>query len=363
MEQDFEIYAVDPAAEIREREEIIRLLATCSLGFEEHLSAVVVARRNGRLIACAGLEHDIVKCVTIVPEERGGAISLLLMNEVFQIAQEKGHGHLFLFTRPENVAFFQGCGFHSLAEVPQYVTLMENSPIGIRRYCDRLNMYRRPGETIGGIVINANPFTYGHQYLIRKSAQDCDWLHVFVVAEDASFISYSDRYQLVKSGICGMPNITLHHGSRYMVSRATFPEYFFKEKNVAGDCCTAIDLLVFRNFIAPAIGITHRFVGTEPFCSTTRKYNDDMKQWLQKAPSSAPPITVIEEERLMSAGVPISASQVRRLLRSGDFDQIKTLVPPATYQLLLQKYRPSITPFASEPDAEPEHRLLAAVSI
>ena len=148
---------------------------------------------------------------------------------------------------------------------------------------------RKLGSKIGAVVMNANPFTLGHRYLVEQSAAQCDWLHVFVVREDVSFFPYADRYPLVKQGVEGIERVTVHEGSAYMVSRATFSAYFFKEKGIVGDCFTAIDLLMFRNYIAPALGITHRFVGTEPFCATTRKYNEDMKYWLAQAPAEARP--------------------------------------------------------------------------
>ncbi|PWC31408.1 [citrate (pro-3S)-lyase] ligase [Azospirillum sp. TSO35-2] len=349
MTDELDFYAVDPAVHSKERQEIRSLLGRCGLDYEEQIQVFVVCRRAGRLVACAGLESNIVKCCAIDPDLRGGSLSLTLLSEVVHLAYERGHSHLFLYTRPENVSFFQGCGFYPLAEVPDYVTLMENTPVGIRSYCDRLRAARRPGATIGGVVINANPFTLGHRYLVSLAAERCDWLHLFVVSEDASFVSYRDRYALVEEGVRGIPRLTLHHGSQYMVSRATFPNYFFKEKGVVGDCCTAIDLLLFRNFIAPALGITHRFVGTEPFCGTTRKYNADMKYWLQTAPSAAPAVTVIEETRTQSDGTPISASEVRRLLRNRDFERIRALVPAATYELLRDKYVPNILPFAPDP--------------
>ena len=34
---------------------------------------------------------------------------------------------------------------------------------------------------IGCIVMNANPFTNGHRYLIQQAAAQCDWLHLFLV--------------------------------------------------------------------------------------------------------------------------------------------------------------------------------------
>ncbi|EFA28598.1 ABC transporter, ATP-binding protein, partial [Haemophilus influenzae HK1212] len=38
----------------------------------------------------------------------------------------------------------------------------------------------------GSIVMNANPFTLGHRYLIEQALQQCDHLHLFIVGEDAS---------------------------------------------------------------------------------------------------------------------------------------------------------------------------------
>ena len=79
---------------------------------------------------------------------RGESLGLKLLTEVVHLAHERGHSHLFLYTKPENVEFFRSCGFYLLAEVPGYVALMENTPIGIRTYCDRLTRQRRDGKVI-----------------------------------------------------------------------------------------------------------------------------------------------------------------------------------------------------------------------
>lgn len=338
MSDDIEFYTIDPREHPAEAGEVRLLLAQCDLDMEEGIETFVLGRAGRRLVACAGLEHNIVKCVATAPEFRGESLSLTLMSEIIHLALERGHHHLFLYTHPKNVSFFEGCGFYELAEVPGYVSLMENTPVGIKGYCRQLAMQRREGAKIGCIVMNANPFTLGHQYLVRLAAAQCDWLHLFVVREDVSLFSYRDRFALVAGGVAGIPRLTLHHGSEYMVSRATFPDYFFKEKGMVGDCCTAIDLKLFRDYIAPALGVTHRFVGTEPFCATTRKYNDDMKYWLQNAPSRSTPVQVVEVPRTQCAGVPISASEVRRLMRAGNYAHIADLVPHDTLSLLSSQY-------------------------
>jgi [citrate (pro-3S)-lyase] ligase len=338
MSGEFEFYSLSPADNPGETAEIRRLLARCQLEMDNNIDVFVVARAGRDLIACAGLSSNIIKCVAICPELRGESISLRLISEIVQVAAERNHYHLFLYAKPENVPFFSGCGFYPLVEVPGKIVLMENSPVAIERYCASLQQQRTTGERIGCIVMNANPFTLGHRYLAEQAAAACDWLHVFVVREDVSLFRYSDRFMLVSQGLEGIANLTVHHGSEYMISRATFPGYFLKDKGIIDSCHTAIDLLLFREYLAPALGITHRFVGTEPFCPVTKKYNEDMKYWLHQAPSRAPALTVEEIQRVDRAGTPISASEVRRLLSSEDFPQISQLVPDSTLQLLKCQY-------------------------
>lgn len=335
---DLDFYCIEPATAPREAAEIHALLASCGLRDEDGIEAFIVYRPGGRLIGCAGLERNIVKCVATDPHYRGEALTLKLVSEVTKLAYARGQSHLFLFTRPESVAFFHGCGFYRLAEMPGYVALLENTPIGIRSYCDRLAALRRPGAAIGAIVMHANPFTYGHRHLVDLAAGACDWLHVFVVGEETPPLTYADRYAMVERGVTGIGNVTLHHGSPYILSRATFPAYFLKDMGSAEQCCTAIDLLLFRNFIAPALGITHRYVADEPFSATTRQYNADMRHWLRTAPTGTPALVVVEVPRLQSRGVPISATEVRRLWNAGDVRALAALVPPTTLHMLQDKY-------------------------
>ncbi|RAU81270.1 [citrate (pro-3S)-lyase] ligase, partial [Klebsiella pneumoniae] len=185
------------------------------------------------------------------------------------------------------------------------------------------------------IVMNANPFTLGHRWLVEQAASQCDWLHLFVVKEDASCFSYHDRFKLIEQGITGIDKVTLHPGSAYLISRATFPGYFLKEQGVVDDCHSQIDLQLFRERLAPALQITQRFVGTEPLCPLTRNYNQRMKSLLE-APGDAPPIEVVELARIEKNGGPVSASRVRELYRQRNWQAVAALVPPGTLSFLMQ---------------------------
>ena len=68
-----------------------------------------------------------------------------------------------VFTKPENRSVFESLGFRVLAEAPKAI-LMENGR-GLEDYCRYLRAHQAPGV----IVMNANPFTLGHKYLIEQA--------------------------------------------------------------------------------------------------------------------------------------------------------------------------------------------------
>lgn len=307
---------------------VAAFLAAADLALEADCEAIVTAEHQGKLVGCGAVSGNVIKCIAVDDAYQGSGLSLKLLTELVNLACERGHSELFLFTKPENVALFSGAGFWPIAEAQGHAVLLENSRERLARYCRQLALYRQPGQKIGAIVMNANPFTLGHRWLVEQAAAQCDWLHLLVVKEDASFFSYVDRWQMIAQGIAGIANITLHPGSHWLISRATFPGYFLKEQGVVDDCHSQIDLQLFRERFAPALGITHRFVGTEPFCPLTRAYNQRMKRLL------SPAIEVVELSRIEKLGSAISASRVRKRYAERDWQAIAQLVPPSTFTFL-----------------------------
>ncbi|WP_409485495.1 [citrate (pro-3S)-lyase] ligase [Arsenicicoccus dermatophilus] len=340
MEDDLDIITVDPALEPAARERIAALLASQGLDLDDGVEVFVTFQHYGRVLACAGLQGRVVKCVAVDPSLQGRDVLLPLMTEMTYVALEHGAGHLFIYTKPEYRRHFEACGFHHLATVPDVVTLLENTPRGLHAYVEDLAHLRRYRDRVGSIVLNANPFTNGHRYLVQQAAQDCDYLHVFVVSEESATFTFDERYRLVAAGVAELPErdrVAVHRGSPYMVSKATFPSYFLKESGVVDRAGTGLDLTIFREHIAPALAITHRYVGTEPFCAVTRAYNADMHRWLEEAPMAAPPVQVHEIERLTRGDVAISATEVRRRFANKDLVALAELVPSPTLMLLAAK--------------------------
>ncbi|EIB98922.1 [citrate (pro-3S)-lyase] ligase [Pantoea sp. ARC270] len=319
------------------REEIRLFLAGNGLGMDEDIEQFVVARCKRDLVACAGIAGNTLKCVAVESGWRGTALGLKIVHEAEVQAIQNGEHQLFLLTTPERVKAFRGCGFYPLVTLDNRATLMENTPVGIDHYCRKLRAHHRvQADHVGAIVMNANPFTSGHRYLIEQAAHSCDWLHIFVVEEDLSAFSFQERFAMVQAGARHIPNASVHPGSRYIISRGTFPGYFLKEKQIVNDVFAAIDLILFRRYIAPALNITQRFVGTEPFCKVTAHYNHAMHNWLEDEAIMADAIiNVTEIARITDENnLPISASAVRAALKRKDMDAVKRMVPATTLPFL-----------------------------
>lgn len=320
----------------RDMAEIAQFLSANGLDLDPAAEIFITAARGGRLLACGGLAGNIIKCVAIDESARGEGLALQLATELITLAYERGAADLFIYTKIEYEKLFAQCGFHTLASVPHIMVLMENSSARLRRYLQELAQMRRPGAKIGCIVMNANPFTKGHLYLAEQAAKHCDWLHLFLVKEDASSFPFADRMAMARAGTAHIDRLTFHEGSEYIISRATFPCYFLKEIETAQRCYIELDVKIFRRYIALALGITHRFVGTEPYCPLTAQYNRSLRYWLKsRSELPAPAIELVELQRLEENGAPISASSLRAVLKAalktGDLRAAAPFVPASTF--------------------------------
>jgi len=338
---DLRVTTVVPALDPAATKKIRSLLESLDLDMDDDIELFVTAHDGDELVACLGLAGSVLKCLGCSQRAQGYGVSALLMNRMNYEALDRGRTHLFAYTKPGNREIFESLGFYALAEVPGAAVLLENTPFGLASYLARLRRQRVPGRRIGGIVLNANPFTLGHRYLVETAASQVDALHVFVVSEDASLFGADARLRLVRAGVAELrepDRIKVHPGDRYVVSRATFPRYFIKGAAEREHAAAGLDLQLFRNHIAPTLGITDRFVGSEPLSPVTNAYNEEMAYWLEQAPSPKPAIGVHLIERLVHGGDVISASRVREAIAAGDFETIGRLVPAPTLDYIKQHY-------------------------
>lgn len=299
--------------------------------------SIILYNLNNRLMATGSHMKGVLKFVAVDPEFRETAAFAQVVTHLNDHVLQSGHKTVMVFTRPESSVKFQGLGFNELAVVQPLYALLELGYETIGTYKDYLTRHcvHTQSKNIAAIVVNCNPFTNGHRFLIEKAASENEVVYLFVVEEDLSVFPFATRQRLIREGIAHLDNVIMLKGGRYVVSGATFPSYFLKNESV--DLITRkqtqLDVTVFAKHIAPMLNIKKRYVGTEVYCDTTAAYNVAMKTVL---PDHG--VEMIEVNRKTVSGDDcdsyISASRVRAALKDDQLERVRDYLPPTTYNFL-----------------------------
>ena len=281
-----------------------------------------------RVIATGSCYGNTLRCFAVDRRHQGEGLLNEVITHLIEVQAARGNIRLFLYTKPGTAKFFGDLGFYEIARVPDRLVFMENRRDGFSGYLAALEKDRREEGVSAAIVMNANPFTLGHQYLVETAAARCDTLHLFVVSEDASLIPAEVRKRLVREGVSHLPGVILHDCGPYMISSATFPSYFLRDSETVIERQARLDVRVFLR-IAEALKVSVRFVGEEPASQVTGIYNRVMAEELPRAGIAC---SIIPRKCL--DGRPISASTVRLAIKNGDDALLRTLVPETTLSWL-----------------------------
>ena len=361
------------------RRKVERFLEANQLRLDEVDYYAIVTEPDGdEILAGGGLQGDIIKCIAVDERLRDAHLSNRLVSHLISEAAQRGHHSVKVFTKPQNRQVFESFGFRLVGEAPLAI-LMENGH-GIEDYTKylRSSVATQPQLTekasVGVIVMNANPFTLGHRYLIEQAARQVDRLFIIPVKEDGgehqpsrSLFPYAERKAMIEAAVIqsnkvpkyqgnslptgeGRGGAFVLEGSPYAISAATFPTYFLKQLSAAADTQMLLDIDIFCRHIAPALGATVRFVGSEPNDALTRCYNELLQQQLPlhalrlveiprltaiTSPSTPASPVCCDHVATQQSAPAISASFVRKALAEGHFAEAAALVPPTTIPYLL----------------------------
>lgn len=280
------------------------------------------------LIATGSYYKNIIKYLVVCgPYQSENLLTSILTHLLEQIRSE-GYTQFFVYTKPQNKMIFESLGFKTIMKSDELYFMELGSP-GFSDYLSFLEKYRLP-EVASAIVMNANPFTKGHLYLVETAAKSSSHVFVFVLSEDRSEFSATDREEMVKLGLQHLDNVTILPTRDYMVSSAVFPSYFLKEKAQMSLAKTqaTLDASLFKEAIAPTLNIRTRFVGEEPFSEVTNIYN----QAMQSVFGEELALKVIP--RLEIGDMVVSATRVREALSKGDDALLKRLLPETSYRYI-----------------------------
>lgn len=350
------------------KEQIHSLLETEGIHKDKHLDyTCAMFDETMNVIATGSCFSNTLRCLAVSSEHQGEGLMNQIIAHLISIQFIRGNTHLFLYTKTESAPFFSSLGFYEIANIKNQIVFMENRRNGFASYLKNLQQESQilpqfkkitteiqslspeqapvtaaihPEKKIAALVINANPFTLGHQYLIEKASRENDILHLFIVEEDASLIPFTVRKKLVLDGTAHLNNIIYHDSGSYIISNATFPAYFQKDDKAVMKSHAELDLAIFIK-IAKDLHITKRYIGEEPFSEVTQIYNTIMAE---KLPESGIGCTIIPRKEFIcstqenrSDYLPISASLARQAIKDRNFKLLEQLVPETTLQYFKSK--------------------------
>ena len=314
------------------REKVERFLGANGLRLEAVDTYCVIESPDGEILAGGGIQKDTIKCLAVAESVRSEGLLAPIVSRLMEIGAD--YPQRKVFTKPANRAIFESLGFHLIAAAPEAILMTDGRELD--RYCQTLCQLSVHGRA-GVIVMNANPFTRGHAYLVEKALEQVDRLFIIPVREDVSRFPYAERKAMMEAATADDPRVRVLEGSQWQISALTFPTYFLKDLSTAAETQMRLDIDLFARHIAPALGVDVRFVGSEPTDALTARYNALMQQILPERG-----IELIEIPRLTETpdqvggdAMVVSASRVREALDAGSFAKAAALTPASTYPYLL----------------------------
>lgn len=295
----------------------------------EDVDASYVIRNAGDIIATVSVKKNLIKFFYIDEAYQGEGLAIELINSALEDIISKGYRTYFVFTKAKNENIFTSLSM-DVIEKTEDVVLLEG---GFFKYADWIQNIKKDldKDEYSAIVMNANPLTLGHEYLVDKALEEARDLIIFVLEEDASYFSTKDRYKIVKNHYHNNGRVHVYKSGPYIISRATFPTYFLKKDTDKLKVYTELDAKIFAKRIAKDLNIKKRYFGTEPIDKVTEKYNEMMKKILFEYGVES---EFIERKKINDEY--ISASKLREGLET-DFESIKKYLSQDVYEYLKER--------------------------
>ncbi|WP_129598350.1 [citrate (pro-3S)-lyase] ligase [Anaerophilus nitritogenes] len=312
-----------------QRLKVESFLSTFNLFLDKDVEYTIVAKKDEEIVGTCSYFGKILKCFAVKEGIQGEGIASKLITHITNKLFDEGIYETFIFTKPKNKYIFKGIHYHEVYATDE-VVLLEGGMASIEKFIQ--NMFKKSklgNEKKAALVMNCNPFTLGHRYIIEKASKENDKVVVFIVEENRSLFPFHVRMDLTKKGIEDLKNVKILPGGNYIISSATFPSYFIREADERLKAYTKLDAGIFSKFIAPIFHIQRRYVGTEPYCNVTNEYNQTLHEVLPKEG-----IEVIEVDRIGRNDKAISASFVRELIKAENWEEMRKLLPNSTYEFL-----------------------------
>ena len=317
------------------QEELIKIekfLEKFSLKLDNNLTKTIyIENENLDIIGTISCQDYIIKDLAVDPNYQSENLASVLVNEILNYFRLNNIYNYQVFTKPIYEQVFVSLGFKEIVKTDK-VIMLEG---GISNINDKIkeikniinNRFGEINETsdIACIVMNGNPITNGHVYLIEEASKNHKMVVLFVVEEDKSEFTFKERFSMAYISTMRLGNVCVIPSSKYIVSSSTFPSYFLKNETEVSEQYSLIDALIFKEYFIKNLFIKKRYVGSETINKMVN-YNNILKQVLEDK------LEIIN--RLQENEEVISASKVRSLLKEGKIEEALKYTPQETAFIL-----------------------------
>ena len=318
-----------------EREEVETFLQGFNLLLDQDVDYTIIIRdgasHGASIVATCSKAKSVLKCFAVIEDLRGEGITAILISNLIDRLSSQGIYHSFIFTKPAKAHIFSALNF-KLIHRNADVALLENGIYDIHKAIEEMkNRYSIGDAEKAALVMNCDPFTLGHYYLIEEASKNNQEVLVFIVEEDRSLFPFRSRYEMVCKGVAHLKNVKVLPSGEYIISSVNFPSYFIKEEVVRLRAYAELDASIFGKYFCRRLNITERYVGEEAYCTVTAAYNEALKKVLPTYD-----VEVTQIPRKSFGDVAISASRVRNLLKVRDVhsQELNNLLPEITLDFL-----------------------------
>ena len=157
-----------------EREQVVRFLARHGLDYEDDIEYSIGIFSGETMVATGSLSGKVVKGVVVDEGHRGEDLTAKVLTYLKVRAHNRGIDSLFIYTLPQNRAHFNALGYTEIASTEE-VLLLEDNSRNFSLFLSGLSRLNPMGLPAASLVMNCNPFTLGHRYLVERAAGENPW--------------------------------------------------------------------------------------------------------------------------------------------------------------------------------------------
>ena len=228
----------------------------------------------------------------------------------------------------------------SESDFRRYLDLIGDGKTGLESWEKKFSEEINISDDTSLVIINANPFTFGHRYLVELASRRSSHVIVLVIQgrpesggkgnheETGIVFPFSDRLEMTGRCLSDMENITVLPSGPYLISRDDFPEGFLSDTMGKVPAHAALDAMVICH-ICNSLGIRKIFAGDEPRDEMSEIHLNALRQACLKDRIM---LRVAERKRLGEKY--ISSSMVRQDIADGRTDEIRMLVPDTVLEYI-----------------------------